>query len=146
MLHDMPSDASITTHNVKHGDVLVFGTDGVWDNLSSADVLKIVSKYMTGFDGWVTSNATNKRRGGELVPGKKLREITSDGGIAVRDGTIQRLIATAVAAEAKMTSMDQKRDGPFAREVHKYYPSEDFHGGKVDDICVIVAVIVDGLA
>ncbi len=37
--------------------------------------------------------------------------------------------------------MDTSRDGPFAKEVKKYYPNEAWHGGKVDDICVVVAVV-----
>jgi protein phosphatase PTC7 len=34
-------------------------------------------------------------------------------------------------------------DGPFAKEVQKYYPNEDWRGGKVDDICVVVAIVVE---
>ncbi|KAI4155254.1 MAG: hypothetical protein LQ340_001107, partial [Diploschistes diacapsis] len=40
MLHDMPGDATVSHHDVRHGDVFVFGSDGVWDNLSPADVLR----------------------------------------------------------------------------------------------------------
>ncbi len=42
---------------------------------------------------------------------------------------------------ARAASINTSRDGPFAKEVKKYYPHETWHGGKIDDICVVVAVV-----
>jgi len=135
-LSDQPKDASVTDHTVKHGDVLVFATDGVWDNLSSTDVMKLVSRYMTGFSGWVDGKDG-------IAASDQLSILTTEGGIAKeRENTIQALLAVAITGEAKAASENAKLDGPFAREVQKYYPGEDWHGGKVDDICVVVAVVV----
>ena len=134
----MPKDASVTTHKVRHGDILVFATDGVWDNLSPTDLLKIVSKQMTGFGAWVTGD-----RGTEIS--KKIHELTEEGGIALQtENSLQTTLAVNIVGEAKSASVDLKRDGPFAKEVHKNYPYEEWHGGKVDDICVVVAVAVQG--
>ncbi|MCJ1445989.1 MAG: hypothetical protein MMC23_006494 [Stictis urceolatum] len=135
-LHDFPKDSSVTHHSVKHGDVLVFASDGVWDNLSPADVLRLTSHYMTGFNGWRSTKE------GSLLVSDEIKALTEDGGIQAQEKTIQSLLAVAIAGEAKVASMDQRRDGPFAREVHNYFPNDDWHGGKVDDICVIVAVTV----
>ncbi|MCJ1394887.1 hypothetical protein MMC18_007767 [Xylographa bjoerkii] len=135
-LSDLPKDASVTDHTVKHGDVLVFATDGVWDNLSSPDVMKLVSKYMTGFNGWMDGKDG-------VAASDQLDVLTTEGGIAKdRENTLQALLAVAITGEAKAASENAKLDGPFAREVQKYYPGEDWHGGKVDDICVVVAVVV----
>ncbi|MCJ1350807.1 MAG: hypothetical protein MMC33_000788 [Icmadophila ericetorum] len=136
-LRDYPRDASITNHQVKHGDVLVFATDGVWDNLSPADLLKIVSKYMTDFGAWkIDDNG--------LSVSKDLKAITDiRGPNRSPDNSIQTLVAVSITAEAKMASINTKRDGPFAKEVKKFFPNEDYHGGKVDDICVVVAVVVE---
>ncbi|MCJ1383180.1 hypothetical protein MMC17_006293 [Xylographa soralifera] len=135
-LSDQPKDASVTDHTVKHGDVLVFATDGVWDNLSSTDVMKLVSRYMVGFNGWA-----NGKDG--IAASDQLDVLTTEGGIAKeRENTLQALLAVAITGEAKAASENTKLDGPFAREVQKYYPGEDWHGGKVDDICVVVAVVV----
>ena len=133
---DLPGDSSITNHTVKHGDVLVFATDGVWDNLSSTDILRLVSRYMTGFNGW---------EGGEdgYKASDELEWLTTEGGIPKEhENTLQALLAVTITGEAKMASLNTKVDGPFAREVQKFYPGEDFHGGKADDICVVVAVVV----
>ena len=138
-LHDMPKDASITTHEVRHGDVLVFATDGVWDNLSPTDLLRIVSKQMQGFQAWV-----NGDKGTEVSD--KIFELTEEGGIAVGqrrvEDTLQANLAVHVVGEAKSASLDINREGPFAREIRKRYPREEWRGGKVDDICVVVAVVV----
>jgi len=135
-LSDYPRDASVTRHQLRHGDVLVFATDGVWDNLSSSDVLQIVSRHMTGFQVWTVGP-----KGTEVSD--SIRNLTLRGGIPKEhEDHLQTLLAIAIAGEAKMASMNTRRDGPFAKEVKKFYPDEDFHGGKVDDICVVVAIVV----
>lgn len=141
-LRDLPRDATVTHHDVKHGDVLVFATDGVWDNLSPREVLGTVSRYMTTFNGW----KLDESRG--IEGSKHLRRLTQPGGTKKAgdtpqdDDTLQSLIAAAITQDAKAASRNTKRDGPFAKEVQKLYPEEGFHGGKVDDVCVLVVIVV----
>ena len=133
---DLPRDASITTHQMRHGDVLVFATDGVWDNLSPADILRVVSRQMTQSKAWL-----NTEQG--MTASENLISVTKPfNGLELEDMDLQTTIAVRITGEAKMASMNMKRDGPFAREVQKLYPGEGFHGGKVDDICVVVAIVV----
>ena len=135
-LNDSPKDASVTTHEVRHGDIVVFATDGVWDNLSPVDLLRIVSRQMMGFQAWV-----NGDKGTEVSD--KMHELTKEGGIAKRvENSLQTTLAVNIVGEAKAASVNMRRDGPFAKEVQKHYPHENWHGGKVDDICVVVAVVV----
>ena len=137
-LSDSPHDSNLTHHDVRHGDVLIFATDGVWDNLGLTDLLQIMSRQMLGFQAW--SAGAN----GTAVT-ERLNSLTLEGGIArgAAEDTLQTSLAVSVVGEAKQASQDTKRNGPFAREVHKFYPHEDYHGGKIDDICVVVAVVVD---
>jgi protein phosphatase PTC7 len=58
-------------------------------------------------------------------------------------GTLQSIIAAAIVGEAKIASESSKRDGPFAKEMQKHYPYDPWHGGKVDDIAVLVVIPVD---
>ena len=135
-LNDSPEDSNDTSHVVRHGDVLIFATDGVWDNLSTRELLKIVSRQMTGFQAWKTGEK------GTTVSDRVLA-LTQDGGVPKQyENNLQTLLAVNVVGEAKAASMNNKRDGPFAKEVQKFYPHENFHGGKVDDVCVIVAVVI----
>lgn len=53
-LRDFPRDANVTSHVVRHGDLLIFATDGVCDYLSPGQNLNIVSEVMTNFYAWQT--------------------------------------------------------------------------------------------
>lgn len=135
-LSDYPGDASVTTHQLRHGDILIFATDGLWDNLNSTDVLRITSRYMIELQAWEIGEKG-------VVVSENIRNLTLDGGIRQEHGpNLQTLLAIAITGEAKMASLNSKRDGPFAKEVKKFYPGEEYHGGKVDDICVVVAVVM----
>ena len=135
-LNDSPKESNISNHQVRHGDVFIFATDGVWDNLTTADILKIVSRHMNGFQAWEAGEKGT-------VVSEKLLQLTQEGGIPKQhENTLQTLLAVNIVGEAKAASMDSRRDGPFAKEVKRHYPQENYHGGKVDDICVIVAIIV----
>lgn len=93
---------------------------------------------MAGFRAWTTTD-----KAGTLVS-DTLGELTRAGGIPKQhEDSLQALLAVQIVGEAKAASENSKADGPFAREVQRYYPQEDFHGGKVDDICVVVAVVVE---
>ena len=132
----MPEDASVTRHEVEHGDVLVFATDGVWDNLDSEDLLRIIQRPMQNFQAWVEGD------NGTFIS-DHIHNLTVPGGIPKQfENSLQTLLAVAIAGEAKMASLDTRTDGPFAREIQKFFPHEEYFGGKVDDICAIVVIVV----
>lgn len=139
-LSDLPKESSVTHHSVRHGDVLVFATDGVWDNLSPQDALGIVSKHMVAAGAWVD-------RDGAIEVGHDLAQLVQAGtGRRADAQSLQALVATAIAKAAKDTGLNTRRDGPFAKEVQKYYPGENWHGGKPDDIAAVVAVVLEGVS
>lgn len=133
-LCDYPKDSDVTTHDLKHGDVLIFASDGLWDNVFNQDILKMASSVMTGSGAWKSSN------GGIRVV-DNLAPFTQAEDSMQKPATLQSAIAVEIARTAKALSHNQRVDGPFAKEVHKHYPQEDWHGGKVDDICVVVMVV-----
>ncbi|MCJ1314091.1 hypothetical protein MMC25_007771 [Agyrium rufum] len=138
-LQDLPQNAAISNHQVKHGDVLVLATDGVWDNMSASDMMKLINRYMSGFGAWEVG------KDGANVS-SELSSLVRKGGINQKnEDTIQAVLAVSIAGEAKAASENTRVDGPFAREFQKNrwrFGNENFHGGKVDDICVVVAVVV----
>lgn len=138
-LCDLPKDANVSQHSLRHGDVLVFASDGVWDNLSRHDILKIVSKLMVGAKAWIhTENG--------IGIGSDLSKfvMTDDEKSGVEDiPSLQSFLAVGITSEAKSASVNTKLDGPFAREVQREYPNENWRGGKVDDICVVVAIVCE---
>jgi protein phosphatase PTC7 len=136
-LSDLPKESSVTHHKVRHGDVLVFATDGVWDNLSPQDCLGIVSRQMVDLGAWVEND-------GAIEVGQDLAKLVHAGSAQKAGKTsLQAKVAVAIGKEAKATGLNTRRDGPFAKEVQKAYPGENWHGGKPDDIAVVIAIVLE---
>ena len=136
-LSDLPKESNVTHHKVRNGDVLVFATDGVWDNLSPQDALGIVSRHMVDLGAWVEKDGT-------LEVGQDLAKLVqADSARKADSSSLQAKVAIAIAKGAKDTGLNTRRDGPFAKEVQKYYPGENWHGGKPDDIAAVVAVVLE---
>ncbi|KAF2228947.1 protein serine/threonine phosphatase 2C [Viridothelium virens] len=143
---ETPKDADLTSHQLQHGDVLVFASDGVWDNLSPEDTLNLASRQLLGNGGWVEKSGDEKGgSGGGVQPGERLGYLTYTPGASseASGGKLQETLAVLIAGAAKNASMDLRRDGPFAKEVKKRFPNENYHGGKVDDIVVVVVVVIE---
>ena len=119
--------------------MLIFATDGVWDNLSQLELLKIVSRMMTDSQAWVLSEGKNGIDVSDSLGTLTTPAGNVDSGIVL----LQSKLASHIVSEAKSASEDSRRDGPFAREVQRHYPGENYRGGKVDDICVVAAVVVE---
>lgn len=141
-LMDQPRDAELSRLQLKHGDVVVLATDGLWDNLFNQDILRIVSRRMIGSGAWTTTNS-GVQVAADLKPytGAEKPSSPEEKGSSGHGHTLQSLLATDIVAFAKSASRNTRLDGPFAKEVKKYYPHEAWHGGKEDDICVIVALV-----
>lgn len=154
-LNDKPDRADLAEHKLRHGDVLVLATDGVWDNLNSQDVLSIVSRHMRATGAWTRSEEQGYTVSpilSELVdrshgPQKHKLHLPSSGERSSDQppppGTLQSVLAAAIVGEAKTASLSTKRNGPFAKEMQKQFPYDPWHGGKVDDISVLVVIAVD---
>lgn len=144
-LNDSPDHADVTDEHLQQGDVVVFATDGVWDNLSAQDVLNIVSKVMRDLGAWKRTDEKVIAVSDHIVDLVKMEQ-PSRGGEGEGQGkmrSIQSVIASHIVGEAKIASQDRKRDGPFAKAVQREYPMERWHGGKVDDITALVVIAVE---
>jgi len=140
--HDnLPSDSDVTHHELKHGDVVIMGTDGLWDNLSASEVLHTVSNIMKSAGYWPSNKHESNTE--KQASENKLRSLllghTASDDIA---NNLAAKLAFEIMYQGKRAGLDRKRDGPFAKEVHKHFPNERFHGGKTDDIAVIACVVV----
>ena len=157
-LEDFPRDASVTNVQMQNGDVLIIATDGVFDNINNQDILKLVTSRMILTGAWtatesgvgVSENLRALAAPGGLAgalptpPGSPLSKNPAHTESGPEDGvTLQSVLAATIAGEAKIASIDYRRDGPFAKEAQRYYPGDYYRGGKVDDICVVVVIAVD---
>ncbi|KAK0655776.1 phosphatase 2C-like domain-containing protein [Cercophora newfieldiana] len=140
-LMDQPRDAEVTRLGLRHGDVIIFASDGLWDNLFNQDILRIISRTMKNAGAWASTEA-GIQVNPELTQLTRLPEASGEAkGGKKPIVTLQSLIAMEIVGAAKSASLNSKLDGPFAKEVSKYYPHEKWHGGKEDDICAVVVVV-----
>lgn len=138
---ETPAQADVEKHQLKHGDIVLFATDGVWDNLSAQDTLAIVTRVMEEHEYWYKSH---NFAGAETMLNETLvRSMPKTLGQRQQDKYLPGLLATAVMREAKTAGLDRRRNGPFAKEVNRLYPQEGWEGGKPDDIAVVVCVAVE---
>jgi protein phosphatase PTC7 len=122
-MSDSPNDAHLSCHTMQHGDIVIFATDGVWDNVTNQDILRTVTSEMTASGAWA------------IEEGKGITATITSG--PEIEGVAEK-ISKALVAKAKSLSTNNKIDGPFAREVQRLFPNETYRGGKVDDITVLV--------
>ncbi|BAE58882.1 serine/threonine protein phosphatase [Aspergillus flavus] len=155
-LEDFPRDAAVTNLQMQHGDVLLLATDGVFDNLNNQDILKLITSRMVLTGAWTATPDVG------IKPSIDLDQLTGPEGLAslIPSSSTQAsqhhrstnkshlyslpsLLAATIAGEAKLASVDMRRDGPFAKEAQRYYPGDWYRGGKVDDIAVLAVVAVE---
>lgn len=113
---------------LQHGDWIIMGTDGLWDNVFPSTIVEIV----TGC--------------GDGVEMKEGNSAGSDGGSAASDcsgsgGGEAEVIVQKLAEFAVKVANDERGSSPFA--VNAQNAGHLFLGGKVDDITIIAAVVVD---
>jgi len=136
-LGDQPKHSALSQHQLQHGDVVMFATDGVWDNLSEQEIVDIIARQCEKAGLWQDGNGLSNRQLALSTSG------STDAAPSKQGKSLQVAIATAVVNAAKKAGLDEKRDGPFAKEVQKRYPYEGYHGGKPDDVAVIVLVALE---
>jgi len=144
-LGDQPRDAAVSTHTFQHGDIVIFATDGVWDNLFEDEILNLVMSECKHFDV-VEDSSSSSINTKALVSATRDREVYpqfADQKLKREDRSLQAAIATSIVQASKVAGENEKRDGPFAKAVQKAYPYETWHGGKADDISVVVLIALE---
>lgn len=108
---DSPSHADVRDVTVLEGDVVVLGTDGLFDNLSHGEVVQQVELA---------------RQSQDYQKGKSAEKQV-------------QVLADQIAQRASELASSDDAETPFAREAsaHGHY----WRGGKLDDITVVVAQV-----
>ncbi|GAA5807642.1 hypothetical protein MFLAVUS_001012 [Mucor flavus] len=116
---DQPSHAQSFTVKVKKGDIIVMGSDGLYDNLFDKHILELVKQHVLA----------------NTIPGTAQR--------APRVRNLQpQILSDILANAAKETSeLSRRVDTPFQRRAME--EGLYVEGGKADDISVVVAIVKD---
>eukprot|EP00347_Sterkiella_histriomuscorum_P014902 403359078 len=120
--YDLPTHADLNQHPVQHNDLIVLGTDGVFDNLYDKDVLKCLKPEV---DYTNESNAASPTYSSQYDLYNLIRPQEA---------------SNCLANTAEKLSYDKTYDSPFSVGARAAGRSHRI-GGKDDDITVIVAQI-----
>ncbi|EPZ34279.1 hypothetical protein O9G_002999 [Rozella allomycis CSF55] len=111
---DKPQDAVEYSLQARCGDIIVMGSDGLFDNIFDDRILEIVNQV------------GDKNSGKDYTSEEMLKQKTM-------------VICDALGNMARDISMDVNANTPFSEKaLHEGIP---YHGGKMDDITVIVATL-----
>ncbi|KAJ2450676.1 hypothetical protein EV183_004129 [Coemansia sp. RSA 2336] len=133
---DAPSDAQVFRLKVQKGDIVVVGSDGVFDNLFDEDILEEVARHVPP----AMRAAGEPLLCGALLPAEPK---CAEPKFALPQFHVDpAAISSAIARRARLVSEDTRyAESPFqmrAMQEGLYY-----QGGKRDDITVVVAVVTD---
>jgi protein phosphatase PTC7 len=109
---DQPSDAMLSSFFLEDDDIIVVGTDGLWDNLSEREILNVIENQ---FD----DETINKEMSGR----KKVD-----------------LCAKELTKRAFDTANDRSRTTPYSLAATEHFDMV-YSGGKKDDITVLVCKV-----
>ncbi|KAG5475874.1 hypothetical protein CUR178_03587 [Leishmania enriettii] len=138
--NDAPKDGVRLLIPVEKGDVVVLGTDGVFDNLYPNRIAELIwphvervfryHGYLQGSDGGPGTTAANS------VINEKNRDIHTllDDIMAAID-----MGANAVMVDATAVSRDKRCDSPYASKCIEN--GALFEGGKPDDMTLLISII-----
>lgn len=121
---------------LRHGDWIIMGTDGLWDNLFPNKIVDIVQAH------------NRQPESANVEQNKSTQEAPSDGASVASDCSDSaycsedaQQLAVKLAMAAGQAANDERCSSPFALNAQS--AGHLFLGGKVDDITIISALVVD---
>ncbi|KAF7790118.1 hypothetical protein EIP86_001070 [Pleurotus ostreatoroseus] len=126
-----PHDAQIYTVPVTADDILILASDGLSDNLWDEDILDEVVRFRRSF-----------------LPSPSPSSAPTGESMALRRSSLAGMLSEALCSRARCVSERGRKakesasvedDIPFGRRAREM--GRPFHGGKPDDISVLVAVV-----
>lgn len=121
---DYPEDSNQIKQQLQGGDVIVLATDGLWDNVSPQDIIQIVESHGTTDD----LNSLAQALGSMAFDNSQNAEFESPYALEARKAGLELSIWDKLSA-AKFTEQGFKLG--------------EITGGKMDDITVLVASVVN---
>jgi protein phosphatase PTC7 len=130
---DNPRSADINSHEVKPYDIIVLATDGLWDNLSNENIIKIIHSYFSKI-AEVQKELINKEN--KDSEENNLSEVLSSKNKFIIPNV--NALSEYITKTAEHMSLDKNYKSPFSERSKGLYI-----GGKHDDITIIVAQMME---
>lgn len=133
---DRPKDAQSYSVPVQRGDVIIMGSDGLFDNLFDSDIEEEVSKWSPSW-AWDQIPKIPEEILSLSSAASTLRNCSPNYHSSLRPGDLSHALATRACQVSQQTS--EKQETPFKEKAIS--EGFKFKGGKRDDITVLVAVV-----
>lgn len=103
-IRDEPSNADLSSHTLQHGDVVIFATDGLYDNLFTQEILSIITDKMIQSQSWVINQNE------EIEPSPQ----------NILSSSLGDELATALVRRSVNSSLDLHHVSPFYQELSRH--------------------------
>ena len=124
---DKPSDAMLSTFFLENDDVIVVGTDGLWDNVSEKEILAVIENRIKSSSASTSSSSSS-----------------SSSSLGSNQAFLNKKEVDACAKELTQKAFehanDRSRTTPYSLAATEHFDMV-YNGGKKDDITVLVCKI-----
>jgi protein phosphatase PTC7 len=122
---DTPADAMLSTFFLENDDVIVVGTDGLWDNVSEKEILSIIENRIKSSSSTSASTSSSSPLGSNHAFSNK-KEVDA--------------CAKELTQKAFEHANDRSRTTPYSLAATEHFDMV-YSGGKKDDITVLVCKV-----
>ncbi|KAJ1037551.1 hypothetical protein NDA11_002520 [Ustilago hordei] len=126
-ISNTPKDAASWECTLQHGDLVIVGTDGLFDNVDAKIEIPQFAKFIKE-----KHHASFAARQGE---GKKAGDSLEE------DKEFVQVLATNLVEYAKICQNSTTKQSPFEREAARY--GIHFPGGKIDDVALVCCLAIE---
>lgn len=130
-ISNMPKDAALWHCSLRHGDLIIVGTDGLFDNVDAKNEIPQFAKFIKEKHHAAYTARTTK---GDTADGKAPDTLDED-------REFVQVLATNLMEYAKICQNTTTKQSPFEREAARHgihYP-----GGKVDDVALVCCLVIE---
>lgn len=129
-ISNTPKDADAWECTLQHGDLIIVGTDGLFDNVDAKIEIPQFAKFIK--EKHHTSYAAR-----HAAAGKESRKDNS----LEEDTEFVQVLATNLVEYAKICQNSTTKQSPFEREAARY--GIHFPGGKIDDVALVCCLVIE---
>ncbi|TKY90147.1 hypothetical protein EX895_000145 [Sporisorium graminicola] len=130
-ISNTPKDAAAWDCTLQHGDLIIVGTDGLFDNVDAKIEIPQFAKFIK--EKHHASYATRHPAAAEGA-GDKHDSLAED-------REFVQVLATNLVEYAKICQNSTTKQSPFEREAARY--GIHFPGGKVDDVALVCCLVIE---
>ncbi|SPO19759.1 related to PTC7 - type 2C protein phosphatase [Ustilago trichophora] len=128
-ISNTPKDAAAWECTLQHGDLIIVGTDGLFDNVDAKIEIPQFAKFIKE-----KHHASYAARQAESKVGEK-------GDSLEEDKEFVQVLATNLVEYAKICQNSTTKQSPFEREAARY--GIHFPGGKIDDVALVCCLVIE---